>query len=345
MTLAEITEAVQQILNDPNGLIYTDAMVENWAGLAAIDISAKAHAYQDHEAIYLPTTDLSTELNLLADVTLSGVPRVIKTDSLYVKCYPTKSGSETPGADPEAWKTYNDTTLSGVPQRIGFRHGGYLYWTKAYPTAAAEAGATVDDLQNIVYSVVDDTVTGTPYVFRILTGGSYYYFKAYRIAATSVSDREIKFPAPADTLKILALARTVDAGSPVGMARIHPRQLYHLDRAAGAPRFFYDFGGYIGIAPVADTGLTLDCKRSMVTEDITALPDAVHPQAIFYALTMAKYMAGKFTEGAALYRRYLASVITARHLFTIDPGETKDQYRQPDRVVRAAPAPRRRPRR
>jgi hypothetical protein len=145
-----------------------------------------------------------TRLDRIADVALSGTPRVCITHSHYFKVFPTRAGSETPAGDRDAWKTYDDSALSGTPKRIGFAYAGELYWAKGYPTPAATANPTADIVQNMAFAVSDDTVSGEPAVFRILSGGNYYYFKAYLDSVLQV--QELYVNASLDA--VLALAAT-----------------------------------------------------------------------------------------------------------------------------------------
>jgi len=331
MTVEECTTAVQELHNDRAGVIFTDNMIENWLMLASMDIAAKTLCVQQKTPVYLPTNDLSTELNQLADVVLSGPPRIVASRNVYFKVWPVKSGSETPSTNPSGWKSYNDATLSGSPIRIGFRHGGYLYWLKGYPNISIASGETADSLQDITYPVVDDTITGTPSVFRILTGGAYYYFKAYRIAGHEVSDESVRFLIDSENVKVLSVHRTTDAGTPAGLFRIHPRFAGHIAAAALPPRYWYDFAHQISIMPVSDIGMTLDIITAGNAADLTELPDGVQPLAIYYAYMLGLYKIGRFASAAAVYKQYLMTLMQFRDFYAIPAADAKDQFRIPDR--------------
>jgi len=97
----------------------------------------------------------------------------------------------------ESIRTYDDSALSGTPIVVRFKYLGYNYYTKAYPTIAAEAGASSDDVQTNLYSIDDTALSGSPVILKIYTNGIAYYFKAYPTVAASVfnaGDQDIHLP-------------------------------------------------------------------------------------------------------------------------------------------------------
>jgi hypothetical protein len=326
------------MMNEPSAISCTDAQIESWLHLGSRDVCTKVLCNRENETVYVPANDLSSALNCLADVTLSGTPRICVSESHYFKVYPTKTGVETPATDPDAWKTYDDAALSGAPKRLGFSHGGYLYWTKGYPTAAATANPTADDVQNLVYDVPDDAVAGAPYVFRILSGGNYYYFKAYRIADYAQADEILTLPLDDDTLKLFSVARTPDGGMPRGLMHIHPAQVGHIaDAAAGDPRFYWEFAKQLGVAPGGGSvGFELNIHRAVFVEAFTDVPDDLQPPCLYFAYTMACYKAGKFKMGAIVYKSYLQALMTIRNWIYEMEKDGKGEMRLPDSIVRVA---------
>jgi len=80
--------------------------------------------------------------------------------------------------------SYADAALSGTPKAIRFSYQGTWYYTKAYPTAGAEASGSGNDPGDNLYAIDDAAVTGTPVVLGIMSGDTEYYFKAYPTAAS-----------------------------------------------------------------------------------------------------------------------------------------------------------------
>ena len=78
-------------------------------------------------------------------------------------------------------RSYDDAALSGTPVVIRVADGdGIYYYTKAYPTAAAAANATIDDAVTGIKSINDSALSGAPKTFDIVSGnGTRYYFKGY----------------------------------------------------------------------------------------------------------------------------------------------------------------------
>lgn len=124
--------------------------------------------------------DLSGALNRLTDVALSGTPRVCLSQSYYFKVYSDVAGTETPPYNPAAWKTYDDTTLSGAPLLLAFAVAGELYFLKGYSVIADILNPTHDLVQNLVTVFDDDVIMGETVTFRMFSGASSYYFKAYK---------------------------------------------------------------------------------------------------------------------------------------------------------------------
>jgi hypothetical protein len=338
MTLAEGVAAVRAMLNEPAAIACTDAQIESWLHLGSRDVCVKVQCNRENETIYVPANDLSTELNCLIDVILSGTPRICISESRYFKVYPTKSGIETPATDPAAWKTYDNAVLSGTPKRLGFSHSGYLYWVKAYPTAAATNNPTGDAIQNLVYDVTDEAVAGAPSVFRILSGGIYYYFKAYRIANYAQCDEILTLPLADDTLKIFSVERTPDGGKPRGLMCVHPEKVGHInDSASGDPRFFWEFAKQLGVAPGGgSSGFELNIHRAVFVDTFTDVPDDLQTPCLYFAYVMACYKAGKFKTAAPVYKSYLQSLMSIRQWIYEMEKDGKGDMRLPDNVVKTA---------
>jgi len=82
--------------------------------------------------------------------------------------------------------TYADSALSGTPKALRFSSQGNWYYTKAYPTAGAEASGSSDNVGDNLYTIDDAAISGTPIIFELVSGGVAYYFKAYPTAGASV---------------------------------------------------------------------------------------------------------------------------------------------------------------
>ena len=348
MTLTEGRNSVRDMLREPSAISFSDDQINSWLNQAAVDASAKSLCCRENTAIYIPVNDISDLVNRLDDVALSGAPRICITQSHYFKVYPGKAGSETPAADPAAWRTYDDATLSGTPVRLGFAYGGVHYGFTGYALAAATTGATGDAVQSLPLDVPDDAITGPPAVFRIFSDESTpYYFKAYELADFEIdsllagctfSDTLLTVPLPADTLKLISVHRTNDGGFPQGLTRIHPRIMGHLQNATtGDPRFFYEFSSELGLAPGGGaTGITLGLHRALLVNEFIDLPDDLQPSAILYASMLGSYKALKFETGAAFYQAYLQNVFQIRRWIYGMDADDKTEFMIADRkeVVR-----------
>lgn len=335
MTMAEGRATVRSMLHEPLPEAYTDAEIDAWIELASRDVCAKVLCNRENKAIYVPANDMTTELNCLTDVILSGTPRVCVSESHYFKVYPNKSGSEAPSSDPLSWRTYDDAVLSGPPMRLGFAHSGYLYWTKGYPYISSADNPTIESIQALVYDVPDDVVSGDQSVFRILSGGNYYYFKAYRIANYAQCDETLTLPVPADNLKIFSVQKTVDGGKPRGLFCVHPSKVGHLDDAAGAePSFFWEYAGKMGLMPggCGAAGFVLQLHRAYFVESFTDIPDDLQPSCLYYAFVLACYKAGKFQTGAMVLKAYLQYLMQVRQLIYELEQDTREDFRLPERM-------------
>lgn len=312
--LTEARDAVRVLLADGDAALCSDAEIESWLNLAAIDVSAKTLCCQENNTLYAPVNDLTGALNRIADETLSGTPRVCIAQSCYFKVYPDRAGAGTPSLDPEAWQTCDDTGLSGTPRRLGFAFNGDLYWVKGYPTATAADNPTADPVQDLPFAVPDDAVAGPPAVFELLSGGDYYYFKAYQLYGYAVCDDLLTLPLPSGTLKLLSVLRTTDGGSPQGLMRVHPRILGRLPGSgAGDPRYFFEFAGELGLTPGGGAaGLKLNLYRAYLTATFEELPDDLQPSAIIYAYVLALYKAFQFETAALAYQQYLYNIFQIR---------------------------------
>lgn len=332
--------AVRALLFVEPAMLYRDAEIDSWLNQAAIDVSGKSLCCQDIKTLYVPVQDLSRSLNrFTGDVTLSGSPRVCISQAHYFKVFPTHAGTETSLVDPPAWETYDDTTLSGTPKRLGFAYAGELYWVKGYPTAEATSNPTADSIQNLAFAVPDDAVAGTPVVFEILSGGNYHYFKAYKLSGYAVCDTLLTLPLPAGTLKLFSVHRTNDGGYPQGMMRIHPRMMGHLPAAAsGDSHFFYEFAQELGLAPGGGSlGCTLNLHRAYLVDTFVDLPDDLQSLAILYAYVLALYKALKFETAALEYHTYLQTLFQIRRgIYGMDSADDKANFMLADRkeVVR-----------
>jgi hypothetical protein len=114
----------------------------------------------------------------------------------------------------EAIRTYDDSALSGTPIIIKFAFLGYHYYTKCYPTIAAEAGESSDDVQTDLYTIEDTSLSGSPVILKFLSNGVEYFFKAYPTVAASVfyaGDQIIHLPRyPDDSLSGTARVAKAD---------------------------------------------------------------------------------------------------------------------------------------
>ena len=72
----------------------------------------------------------------------------------------------------------------------------------------------------------------------------------------------------------------------------------------------------------------------MHTDDSDDLPDELQPLIMYFAYVMALYSAGKFRQGAYIYKGYLQSLLTARKMYQDAlAADAKDQYQLQDRHV------------
>jgi len=122
----------------------------------------------------------------------------------------------------------------------------------------------------------------------------------------------------------------------VGLMKINPRQIAHVTAAAGAPQFYYEFAGNIGIFPVAGaaqaaTDVTVLC--SLQTDDITDIADEYQPYAILFGVYKAKQKDGKYDQAAQILVQYLNSLIFHRQDLYDRGVDSKDMFKIPDRTV------------
>ena len=77
------------------------------------------------------------------------------------------------------------------------------------------------------------------------------------------------------------------------LQRIHPRQIDHtLQTAAGPPYYYYLFGEKFGIYPTptaTENAKTINVYCSLVTENITNIPDTHSLLVIDYAVAAARF--------------------------------------------------------
>jgi hypothetical protein len=352
MTLPEGVVEVRAVMNEPVPVVLSDTEIEAWLSLAAVDVCLKTLGHCAVEPIYLPANDLSGELEQFADSALSGTPRVVEDQSVYFKVYPTKAAGGAPVA-PSAWKSWDDTTLSGTPRRIGFRHGSGLFWMMGYPTAAALNNPTADADQDLLYDVPAGTVAGTPWAFCLETGGVAYYFKAYELTGYPAADGLLMHPVPTGLVKTKALQRLGDGGSILGLVQTRPAQFGHLNQDADIdPLYYNDFAQTLFLHPGGGArGLAVYLAGAFYTVDFTELADELQPPCLVYAIMLAHYKIGKYATGAALYRQYLSMVLDLREALYplamdgLEAVRLADAMEKSRPAARTQPQPRRKPRR
>ena len=119
------------------------------------------------------------------DATLSGLPTIIKLQSMdlthyYVKAYPTASATANEVSDPVGTDVMgiDDATLSGLPRVFEIISGDTSYYFTAYPTISAEVVAS-SGLIPAPASFAATPISGTPRILAIPISGTDQYLKAY----------------------------------------------------------------------------------------------------------------------------------------------------------------------
>ncbi len=145
LTLDEAIDEVQVLMNDPGGLIFTDALITNWIKQAATDISSKTLCYEtnDDDAIQLVdgTMEYTTPTDCIkvyaAVACKKGTPNTAQRG--LIKIHPKQIAHLTSVAsgDPIYWYEFGE--------KVGF-----------YPVWAT--GGTVDHV-GLLYSAVTEDIT------------------------------------------------------------------------------------------------------------------------------------------------------------------------------------------
>ena len=312
MSLSEMTVEARALLNDPGAALYSDTEIENWLSLGAQDVSAKSLGVL--QAVVLVEEPF---FNILDDATLSGTPRVLDCSSYYLKVYPTRDGGGGTQT-PSAWKTYDDTTLSGTPVVYSFMHGSNFYFFKGYPTAGALNNPTGDEARDTFENIAieDTSISGTPVVVELTSNATSYFFKAYPLINSSTWEM----------IKPIAVQANKQ-----GLVRIHPKLLGRLN--VTEPTAYYDFAHSIATYPSVDENDDIRAIIARWTDDPESLPDDLQPDCITFAVMMGKYKTSKFGSAALLYKKYVETVMYKRkRLYTLN-RDLLNNFVIPDRTV------------
>lgn len=156
--------------------------------------------------------------------------------------------------------------------------------------------------------------------------------------AISLSDGVMEYNVPTGCLKVYAAILNESGTKQKGLIKTHPKTTAHLTNiASGEPVYWYEFGQKVGFYPVWAAGGTRDkvgLLYSMVSDDVTAIPDTYQLLAIMYAVHKAKLMGGKPAQAVQYYQQYLNSLIFHRQDLYDRGVDAKDEFKLPDRTVR-----------
>ncbi len=118
--------------------------------------------------------------------------------------------------------------------------------------------------------------------------------------------------------------------TPLGLIRIHPKQVGHVPINGTSPQYYYIEDGYVGIEPLPDATYsirlyTLDypSREMSVNTELPELPEEYRPLIIPYALHLAILKEGKVAASQQLYSIFMNEI--QYHKFMYNKA-TKDGY-------------------
>jgi hypothetical protein len=143
----------------------------------------------------------------------------------------------------------------------------------------------------------------------------------------------------AQVIKVYTCIYDDNSDGYTGLTRIHPRQIQHLtESTAGPSKYYYHFGGKIGIFPLptaTEAALTgpIIVYCSLVADAITDLPDHYQQFAVIYAAAMARLKERKNAEAIRLYTQYIQSMNVHRADIYERGVDAKSDFQMPDKTV------------
>jgi len=140
-------------------------------------------------------------------------------------------------------------------------------------------------------------------------------------------------------VKTLDVEYTPAAGNPVGLLKIIPKQLGHLNLNGTHPQYWFPWGKTIAIEPLPDAAYNLKVYVASLptiemseTTDEPQIPVSLHYLVIKYAYCRALMKDGLLKNAGFVYANYVYDLENIRSSIVEKYQDRKSEYKLPDRI-------------
>ena len=211
-----------------------------------------------------------------------------------------------------------------------------------YPISATEAEQEIRSLLNEVTASFWTSEQITNFILQAVmdVSAKLHCFQARDTSTIALTASTLEYAQPTGCLKVFAATYRADSTSYLGLQRIHPMMIGHLQgQTTGAPEYYYHAINKIGVWPLptaSEATKKVEILMSKQTSDIANIPDQYQNLVLWFSTALALLKDKKFGASAHYYSMYLNSVAFHRADIVEYMTDAADMFRVPDSLMKGA---------
>jgi hypothetical protein len=154
-----------------------------------------------------------------------------------------------------------------------------------------------------------------------------------------VTSNGVRYASPVTCVKVMGVEYLSSSGSRVGLGKIHPRMVGHVNVPDTAPRYWFPWGDKVCIEPIPNASYSLvayvavlpTCEMTLDADE-PQIPSAFIPWIQRCAYIHSLIRGGRYASAVTEYQVYFNAMMLARNNTLLKYGNARGELDLPDLV-------------